>query len=262
MTTTRNYSENLFGREVESNQIKNLAAQAINGKPCLAFVSGPSGVGKTVLVRNAINSLRYGKLISIYSKFDEYNPHKPYYPFVQLMSESIRYMLAAPKNDAEVNKKRMEKAVGNSIGILSCMIPELGHAFGKESNARQINPNSQRSRIEHAFFQVVKEFAKKDSPIVLFIDDLQWADELSLSLLEYFCCNLDCECLMIICAFRDCPRMDILLERIESIDSKSFYMEHISVNNFTFSQTLDYVSHYFNKEGNNKTGINDIKKLP
>lgn len=261
MTAERNFSEKLFGREVESNQIKKLAAQAGNGKPCLALVSGPSGVGKTVLVKKTLNSLSHEKMIFIYSKLDEYNPHNPYYPFVQLMGELIRYMLAAPKSEVEANKKKIEKAVGNSIGVLSCLIPELEHASGKESNAVQINLNGQRRRIEHAFFQITKEFAKKDSPIVMFIDDLQWADELSLSLLEYFCCNLDCEYLMIICAFKDCPRMDMLLEKIESIDNRSFCLEHISVNNFTFSQTFDYVLHCSKKESSNNTGINEINKI-
>lgn len=106
---------------------------------------------------------------------------------------------------------------------------------------------------------LLKEFATEDNPIIMIIDDLQWADELSLDMLEYFCCNFHNEHLLLMCAFRDCPKMNMLLRKVESIHKKNFCLEHILLGNFTFQQTFDFVFHYFNKACNTSSDI-DIDK--
>ena len=213
MAITQKGIAELFGRNDEVKQLCELIAKANNGMPCLAFISGPSGVGKTALIKSMTNSLNQKRGISIYIKFDEYNPDKPYFPFVKLIRELIRYVLSAPKDDFEVSKKRIKKAIGNNMVVLSSLIPELKYISDEGIIEEDITLKNQRIRLEHASYQIIKEFATENNPITMIIDDLQWADESSLGMLEYFCCNFDNEHLLLMCAFRDCPRMNVLLKK-------------------------------------------------
>ena len=245
----QNSNENLFGRETEIEVLEELLLKTESGVPCLAFISGPSGVGKTTLVKNTMNFLTNEKNIFIYSKFNEFQQNNPYYPFVQLIRELIRFMLAAPKEETQANKKRIEKIVGNNIEPLYYLIPELKYVFGNRINTQQISPQKQQECIKRTFFQIVREFSTKNHPIILFIDDLQWADEGSLNLLDYFCCNFNIKHIFLICAFRGCPKVDMLLDKVQTIPQKNFTFKHISVNNFTYQQTFDFVFNYFDISG-------------
>lgn len=150
MAITQKGNSELFGRDHEIKQISGLLARANHGEPCLAFISGPSGVGKTALMKSMTNSLNRKKGISLYSKFDEYNSNKPYFPFVQLIRELIRYILAAPKDESEVSKKRIKKAIGNNMGVLSSLIPELKYISDEDIIEENITLKSQRIRLEYA----------------------------------------------------------------------------------------------------------------
>lgn len=239
--TIQNYTEKPFSRDDEIKRIKELLTKANHGKPCFAFVSGPSGVGKTHLVMNTVNSLICEKNVFIYSKFDEYNSNRPYYPFTQLGERLVQYTLTMPKNEVETNLKKVETAFRTDFGLLLNLVPELKNIIERENDIKCINPKSQKIHIENIFCKIVKMFATKDHPIILFIDDLQWADESSLNFIEYLCCNLKDEHLFVICAFRDSPKINDLLKNVESINKKNFCLEHIQVNHFTFQQTYDFV---------------------
>lgn len=258
MTIIQKDISELFGRDHEVNQIKELIAKVSLGEPCLAFISGSSGTGKTAIMKKIMKSLDIEKNISIYCKFDEYNLQQPYYPFVQLIRELIQYVIAMPREKAEVNMQKIKKAIGSNIDAISYLIPELEYVYDKNINTENVNQKSQKIRIQYAFYQIIKVFAEQDKPIILFVDDLQWADELSLEILEYFCCNFENEHILILCAFRECPKIYALLEKIESIHRKNIYIEYIALHNFTFQQMFDYVYHNLTIYSNNE---NDIDKI-
>lgn len=257
MTITHKCPEELFCRDDEVKQICELIDKANNGIPCLAFISGPPGTGKTVIMKKIMKSLNVEKNISIYCKFDEYNLQKPYYPFVQLIRELIKYVIAMPREKAKVCMQKIKKAIGNNIDAISDFIPELRYVYDKKINTENLNQRSQKVRIQFAFYQIVKDFAEQDKPIILFIDDLQWADELSLEILEYFCCNFENERILIMCAYRECPKMHSFLKKIESIRNENLSLERITLSNFTIQQMYDLVYHSLTISGNE----NDIDEI-
>lgn len=240
-------NKQLFARGNESMIIEGLSVKANLGTPCLALLSGSFGTGKTTLIKNALHSVKQKQNIFLYSKFDALNQNVPYYAFTGLTRELIQYLLAAPKNEVNDNKDKIKKCIGNNKDIISNFIPELKYVYNETLRKNVALKNPMRY-LEHAVFSLISQFATKDHPIVLFIDDFQWADDLSLNLLQYFCCNLNNENLFMICAFRDCPRMDALVEKIESIEKKNFYYSRIKMENLTFSQTFDFVSCYANHD--------------
>lgn len=243
MTIAQKDVSELFDRDNEINKIKKLIAKANNGKPCLAFISGSSGTGKTAIIKNVMKSLNVEKNISIYCKFDEYNLQKPYYPFVQLIRGLIQYVIAMPREKAEASMLKIKKTIGNNLEAISDFVPELKHIYNKKIYTENINQRSQKIRIQLAFYKIIKDFPDQDKSILLFVDDLQWADELSLEILEYFCCNFKNEHILIMCAFRDCPRMHKLLNKIELVSNKNLSLEQISLKNFAIEQMYDYVYH-------------------
>ncbi|WP_304508771.1 helix-turn-helix transcriptional regulator [Anaerotignum sp.] len=249
-------NDSLFGREEEIKLLKEMIIKSTKGKPCLAFVSGLSGSGKTALVKYAVNTMKKEKDIFIYSKFNEHSANIPYDPFIQLARGLIQYMLSVPKIEKEINKKKLVKIIGQNSQALFSLIPELEYIFDNKVKAGNIDAQRYKGYFESVFQKIVKEMALKNHPIIMFIDDLQWADESSLKLIEYICENLNKECFFLICAFRECDKIKILSDKIRKNNS-NYCFEQISVTNFTYLQTYEYISNYYAKIAD----INDITNI-
>ena len=245
MVPSEKYMRKLYGREKETERIEALFKKACTGEPCLLFLNGPSGSGKTALMKHVENLQVFSKGIYVKCKFDQFNPHKPYYPFLAALKELIRYLLARPKKEIEIKKERLSHSIGINYEALYGILPELELLFGKKTHSTNITLQSRNSLLQRALLQIARVLLDENKPLILFIDDLHWADESSLSLLEYICCNIKDAKILIICAFRENNTLDNFIKRIESIDQKNFNFENIPIENLSLQHTYDLVSDLF-----------------
>ena len=71
------------------------------------------------------------------------------------------------------------------------MIPELEKIIGPQPPVEELGATESQNRF-NLFFQIfVNVFCQKEHPLVIFIDDLQWADLSSLNLLEQLILDSD-----------------------------------------------------------------------
>jgi len=83
------------------------------------------------------------------------------------------------------------------------LIPELELIIGKQPVVPELPPKETQHRFQAVFRRFLSLFARKEHPLVIFLDDLQWLDGATLTLLENLVSQPDVQHLLIIGAYRD-----------------------------------------------------------
>jgi predicted ATPase len=136
-------------------------------------------------------------------KFDQYKRDIPYATLAQAFQTLIRQILV--KTDAEVERWRgsLQEAVGPNGQLIVNLIPEFEFIVGKRPPVAELPPQDARNRFQLVFRRFLGAFARKEHPLALFLDDLQWMDEASLELLEHLVTHSEVRYLLLVGAYRD-----------------------------------------------------------
>ncbi|WP_437592381.1 AAA family ATPase [Sorangium sp. So ce1000] len=173
----------LFGRERESAALAALFDEACRGATVLALVAGPSGVGKSALVQALQEKVRARRGIFASGKFDQLQRSTPYAALAQALRSVVRRRLSDPAEVLERWRQAWQGAAGPNGQILVELMPELVHILGEPRPLVELGPMEAKLRFQTTVLRFVRTLATAEHPLVLFIDDLQWADPASLSLL-------------------------------------------------------------------------------
>ena len=174
----------LFGRENESAELEQRFVAACGGAVVLSVVIGLSGVGKSALVQSLRQTVRKKKGIFAPGKFDLLQRSTPYSALSQALRSVVRRRLADPAEELLRWKQEWQEAVGSNGRILVDLIPELVHFFGEPKPLIEVGPIEAKNRFQRTIQRFVQVIATAEHPLLLFLDDLQWADPASLVLLE------------------------------------------------------------------------------
>jgi len=100
-------------------------------------------------------------------------------------------------------KQQLIDALENVGQVIIEVIPEVELIIGKQPPVHVLAPTEAQTRFNFAFQRFVRVFAQAEHPLVLFLDDLQWADNSSLNLIENLLLDRETNYLLIIGAYRD-----------------------------------------------------------
>ncbi len=161
-------SEDLYGRDRPMTRLLGVVEDVLGGRRATALVDGEAGIGKSALVRAAANTaaergadVGWGTCIDV--------PGPPgYWPWTQAFDGLIR----------AVGASRARDAIGDDAVALSSIIPSVG--------APAVDGGSQRDRL--LLMDAASRFLEAlaaERPVLLVIDDLQWADASTLELLDF-----------------------------------------------------------------------------
>ncbi|MBP6827638.1 MAG: AAA family ATPase, partial [Saprospiraceae bacterium] len=139
----------------------------------------------------------------ITGKFDQFNRDAPYTAVIAAFRSLIRQILSENNATVEAWKKRLLAALGANSRIAIDVIPEVQLIIGDQPEVAQLPPSEAQNRFNLVFLQFVQAFAGAAHPLVLVLDDLQWADIPSLKLLEILLSDKDTGYLLVIGAYRD-----------------------------------------------------------
>ncbi|WP_437900329.1 AAA family ATPase [Sorangium sp. So ce124] len=193
----------LFGRERESAALAALFDQACGGATVLALVAGPSGVGKSALVQALQAEVRARRGIFASGKFDQLQRSTPYAALAQALRSVVRRRLADPAEVLERWRQAWQEAAGPNGQILVELMPELVHLLGEPKPLLELGPMAAKLRFQTTVLRFVRTLATAEHPLLLFIDDLQWADPASLSLLGELLKEPAGQHLLVVGAYRD-----------------------------------------------------------
>ncbi len=193
--------EKLYGRESEVAQLLAAFARVSTGNTEMMLVAGFSGVGKTAIVNEIHKPIVQQRGYFIKGKFDQFQRNVPFSAFVQAFRDLMRQLFS--ENDVQLQtwKAKILAAVGENGQVLIDVIPELENIIGSQPPAQELSSGAVQNRFNLLMQRFVQIFTSKEHPLVMFLDDLQWADAASLSLLQLL--MQEAGHLLILGAYRD-----------------------------------------------------------
>ena len=194
----------LYGRASEVSAILQAFSNvSLRGQPELVLVSGYPGVGKTSLVNELHKPVVEKRAFFISGKFDQYRRGVPYATIAEAFRDLINQLLTGSEEELLFWKKRITHGLGPNAGLIFGIIPELELVLGKQPTTPELAPAETINRFNLTFQAFVRVFAKPGHPIVLFLDDMQWADSATLGLIEKIMTDSELGSLLLVLAYRD-----------------------------------------------------------
>ena len=196
--------EKLYGREREIDVLLAAFDRVVtHGTTELVLVSGYSGVGKSSVVNELHKALVPPRGLFASGKFDQYKRDIPYATLAHAFQTLIRQILVKSEADVQQWRGSLQEVVGPNGQLIVNLIPELEFIIGKQPPAAELPPRDAQDRFQLVFRRFLGAFARKEHPLALFLDDLQWMDAASLELLECLVTNSETQHLLLVGAYRD-----------------------------------------------------------
>jgi predicted ATPase/signal transduction histidine kinase len=195
-------SRTLYGRDAERDALVEAFARTSGGGTEMVLVSGDAGVGKTTLVYELHEPVVHQRGSFVIGKFERFKQDVPYWALAQAFRMLVRQVQrGGPERRAAVGQ-RLREALGANGRVLFDVIPELEHLVGDLPPVTALSPTASLHRFHRAFRQLTRFFAQPEHPLVLFLDDMHWADAASLRLIHNLVTDPDSEYLLVLAAYR------------------------------------------------------------
>ncbi|MGH2413147.1 MAG: ATP-binding protein, partial [Microcystaceae cyanobacterium] len=141
--------------------------------------------------------------IFISGKFDQYKRDIPYATLVQAFQTLTRQILTEPEAKLALWKQRIQAALGNNGKLITDVIPEVEWIVCEQHPIPELGPAETQNRFNRVFQSFMGAFAQQDSPLALFLDDMQWADSATLNFIQTLLIGSPQLYLYFILAYRD-----------------------------------------------------------
>ncbi len=182
----------LVGRAAEAAQLRQHWAQAEQARGHLVLLSGEPGVGKTRLAQALLDDAQRAGATILRGGCYEFEATTPYLPFI----EAFRQWVHRTGVDA------LRNALGGSASEIAKLAPEIESKLGALTPNAPLSPNEERLRLFDNVTRFLQALAGQQG-LLLFLDDVHWADQGTLSLLHYLVRNLRGDRVLILGAYRE-----------------------------------------------------------
>ncbi|MEL6470455.1 MAG: AAA family ATPase [Cyanobacteria bacterium J06623_4] len=201
----------------------------------LLLVAGTSGIGKTAVINEVHKPITQQQSYFLKGKFDQLNHNLPLSAFLQAIRGLIHQLLLESNDKLAQWRRKILEAVGGDGQVLTEVIPELESIIGAQPAAPPLTGAAAQNRFNQRFLQLIDVFAKPQQPLVLFLDDLQWADSASLQLIGKLMSAQGP--LLILGAYRDNEVSPVhpLMLALEELTSQTADHEQPTVNTVTLT---------------------------
>lgn len=197
-------SQRFYGREEELAALLGSFERVVaHGAPELVLISGYAGIGKSSLVRELQKPIVRERGCFAAGKFDQYKRDIPYSTIVDAFTELVRELLTESEERIAVFRERLQAALGINGQLIVNVIPQVALVLPPQPQVPSLPLTEAQNRFHRVLLRFIAAFAQREHPLVLFFDDLQWADSASLGILHSLVTSPETHDLLVLGAYRD-----------------------------------------------------------
>jgi serine/threonine protein kinase len=193
--------DKLYGRETSVKTLLQAFERVSQGATEMMLVAGFSGIGKTAVVNEVHKPIVRKRGYFIKGKYDQFQRNIPFSAFVQAFRDLMEQLLTESETKIQQWKSKILEAIGENGQVIIEVIPELEKILGEQPPAIELSGTAAQNRFNLLFQKFTQVFTTAEHPLVIFLDDLQWADSASLKLMQLL--MADTGHLFLIGAYRD-----------------------------------------------------------
>lgn len=242
--------QTLFGREMEIELLSNEVEKASNGNCRLCLVTGEAGVGKSAVIGQAQNLIFREKGLFFSGKYDQLQAKTPFSALLQALSKMLQHILQEPETVKQSWQSRINSAIGQQGRVLLEVLPELEALLFECPAVEGLPALEAQIRFNRTFLDLIRALSHPDYPLIIFLDDLQWADEASLNFIEEIMGDLSIKNLLIIGAYRQNEvgpdhYLTFILGRLQQKNGFKGRIDHIFLVPLSLKAIIDLVEATF-----------------
>ncbi|MEG4988252.1 AAA family ATPase [Microcoleus sp. BR0-C5] len=198
--------QKLYGREAEVEALLKAFERVADNPQSqieIMLVAGYSGIGKSSLIAeiHKPNTRLRGYFTA--GKFDQFQKSIPYSAVVGAFKGLVRQLLTESEIQLQQWREKLRDAFGVNGQVIIDVIPEVELIVGKQPPVSELGATEAQNRFNIVLGNFIRAFCTKEHPLVIFLDDLQWADSATLKLIELMMTDTHLQYLFLIGAYRD-----------------------------------------------------------
>lgn len=191
--------DRLYGRGPERAALLEAFTLAVAGHSACVFLTGEAGVGKSALVADVIGS----RARLTYAKFDQHDPDARSMALLGVFRQLVTRVGTHEREVAAQLRADFENELGLGLRVLVELVPELEGLVGPQPAPAPAGPTESRNRLQAALLGALRVFARVERPLVVVLDDLQWATTATVELLSAAASDPDLAHLLVVATARD-----------------------------------------------------------
>ncbi|MEG4802978.1 AAA family ATPase [Microcoleus sp. ARI1-B5] len=252
--------QKLYGRTQEVADLMASFERVSFGKTEMVLVSGYSGIGKTSVVSEIHKPIVRQRGYFIAGKFDQFKRDIPYAAMTQAFESLMQQLLTKSSEELAIWKEKLLSRLGQNGEIIIDVVPSVELIIGSQPAVPQLGPTESQNRLFRVFKEFLKVFAQAEHPLVLFLDDLQWADLASLKLIQELVTDPDSRYLLLIGAYRDneVNSTHPLVQTVEKIQQTGAAVHHIILPCLEFTNVMQLVRDTLGNETENFKSLAEL----
>ena len=195
------FPQKLYGRNTEINQLLKAFQQVQKGTFAMALIGGYSGMGKTALVQEVRKTIIANNGVFVSGKYDQLEKNISYSALIHALTQFIQLKLASTTTNTFIEKLKI--ALQEQGQLIIEVLPELALLIGPQKELPNLPVAEAQNRFQDVLSRLIGCFTSKAHPLVIFIDDLQWADLSTIKFIQKLAQYEKNQYLFFIGAYRD-----------------------------------------------------------
>lgn len=226
-------SPKLYGREKEIETILNTFENVLSnrGKEMI-LITGYSGIGKSKVLQEITHIFTHKKNYWMMGQCQETQQNIPYSSLIQALDEILQQILTESEQKLNQWREKILNVMGNGGQSLINIIPKLELIIGDQNPVNsQLNVTEYQNYLQILLQKLIKLFCQQEYPLILCLDDLQWADSATLELIKVIMIHPEITNFLWIGSYRDDEFMpeNAFMSLLAELQKEDMIIHHISL---------------------------------
>lgn len=191
----------IFGCDVELDALNQAFGRVTDGGVEIVRIVGRQGSGKSALAQQLRLPTTHHRGFFVSASGRKATSDQAFQPLLATLSELVLLLLTESEEAVEQWREVILAALGDNGQLIIDVLPELEHLIGRQAATSRLPDSASRTRFRNTFLAFVRALAAQTHPLVLFLDDMQWADAATVQMLELLVSDDAVESLLLIEAY-------------------------------------------------------------